>query len=103
MLLARASAFLGASRLPPRAPPFLRAVSAAASSEVVASAREVAVAAARATGDEIRKGMGAEIAQTKANFRDLLTEVDGRVQSMVSQVGTGTDGQDPRLTTSTSG
>ena len=46
-----------------------------AEAAVVAAAREVAVAAARSTGDEVRRGMGADIAQTKANFRDLLTEV----------------------------
>lgn len=52
-------------------------MAAADEEAVVAAAREVAVAAARSTGDEVRRGMGADIAQTKSNFRDLLTEVGG--------------------------
>ena len=47
------------------------------------AARDVAVAAARSTGVEVRRGMGADIAQTKANFRDLLTEVVGWVGGAV--------------------
>lgn len=41
--------------------------------------------AARAAGDLILQGMGADVRATKANFRDVVTEVDKACQEVVEQ------------------
>lgn len=47
------------------------------------TAKQVAVEAAKEGGDVMSRKVGADVIKTKVNARDLLTEVDGEVQSII--------------------
>ena len=51
--------------------------------DVLDLAAVVAERAARAAGLEILAGMGADVRKEKANFKDIVTEVDGRCQELI--------------------
>ena len=59
------------------------ASSASSSLEVLDKAEAVAIEAARTAGQEILRGMGADVRKEKANFKDIVTEVDGKCQELI--------------------